>query len=120
MVVLLVGLGGFAGAIARFWLGGYVAGKVQSNFPWGTLIVNVTGAFALGLVFGLEDYLSPSARLAMGTGFLGAYTTFSTFSLETIRLMMSQEYWLAGFYVGLSILGGLFAAALGIAVGGGL
>lgn len=86
---LWVGLGGFAGAVARYWLGSWFAGRWSSELPWGTLVINLSGCFALGLLAALtaRGGLSPEVRLGVMTGFLGAYTTFSTWSLETWRLL---------------------------------
>ena len=82
-LVLGIGLFGAVGAIARFLLDGVVSGRASSIFPWGTLVVNLTGAFALGFVTGK---LSGDAQLLVGTGLLGGYTTFSTWMFESHRL----------------------------------
>jgi fluoride exporter len=82
-LVLGIGLFGAVGAIARFLLDGVVSARASSIFPWGTLVVNLTGAFALGFVTGK---LSGDAQLLVGTGLLGGYTTFSTWMFESHRL----------------------------------
>ena len=82
-LVLGIGLFGAVGAIARFLLDGAVSARASSSFPWGTLVVNLTGAFALGFVTG---QLSGDAQLLVGTGLLGGYTTFSTWMFESHRL----------------------------------
>jgi CrcB protein len=82
-LVLGIGLFGAVGAIARFLLDGVVSARASSSFPWGTLVVNLTGAFALGFVTGK---LSGDAQLLVGTGLLGGYTTFSTWMFESHRL----------------------------------
>jgi fluoride exporter len=82
-LVLGIGLFGAVGAITRFLLDGLVSARASSIFPWGTLVVNLTGAFALGLVTGK---LSGDAQLLVGTGLLGGYTTFSTWMFESHRL----------------------------------
>ena len=82
-LVLGIGLFGAVGAIARFLLDGVVSARASSSFPWGTLVVNLTGAFALGFVTGR---LSGDAQLLVGTGLLGGYTTFSTWMFESHRL----------------------------------
>jgi CrcB protein len=82
-LVLGIGLFGAVGAIARFLLDGVVSARASSMFPWGTLMVNLTGAFALGFVTGK---LSGDAQLLVGTGLLGGYTTFSTWMFESHRL----------------------------------
>ena len=92
--VLWVGLGGFVGAIARYLLATWIAGRAGTAFPLGTLVINLSGSFVLGLLLGvLENHVTPPAlRLALATGFLGAYTTFSTFTYETIRLVEEGDY----------------------------
>jgi CrcB protein len=82
-LVLGIGLFGAVGAVARFLLDGVVSARADSIFPWGTLVVNLTGAFALGFVTGK---LSGDAQLLVGTGLLGGYTTFSTWMFESHRL----------------------------------
>jgi len=82
-LVLGIGLFGAVGAIGRFLLDGVVSARASSSFPWGTLVVNLTGAFALGFVTGK---LSGDAQLLVGTGLLGGYTTFSTWMFESHRL----------------------------------
>ena len=82
-LVLGIGVFGAVGAIARFLLDGVVSARADSSFPWGTLVVNLTGAFALGFVTGK---LSGDAQLLVGTGLLGGYTTFSTWMFESHRL----------------------------------
>jgi fluoride exporter len=82
-LVLGIGLFGAVGAISRFLLDGAVSARASSVFPWGTLVVNLTGAFVLGFVTGK---LSGDAQLLVGTGLLGGYTTFSTWMFESHRL----------------------------------
>jgi fluoride exporter len=82
-LVLGIGLFGAVGAIARFLLDGVVSARASSTFPWGTLVVNLTGAFVLGFVTGK---LSGTAQILVGTGLLGGYTTFSTWMFESHRL----------------------------------
>lgn len=86
---MLISVGGAAGAVARYLVDGAVSSAVRGAFPWGTLIVNLSGSFALGLLFGLaiERAVLPSdIRAPLMIGFLGAYTTFSTLMLESLRL----------------------------------
>src|SRR5688500_7688903 len=85
------------GAPARFVLVGWIEDRVADGFPWGTLVVNLTGCMALGLLTGLarSHGLGPTARTIIGTGGLGAYTTFSTFTFETVRLVEEGELKLA-------------------------
>lgn len=88
-------VGGALGAVARYAIGGWVQGN--AFFPYGTLAVNVAGSFILGLVMAgtHAGFVSNDARLFLGVGLLGAFTTFSTFSFETFRLIENQEWLLA-------------------------
>jgi len=118
LTMILIGVAGFAGAILRFWLGAWIGRRWTSPFPMGTFVINIAGAFALGLLIGLSDrQLVPAAwRLVLGTGFLGAFTTFSTWMLETAHLTRTRSYLTAAANVVTSILCGLGAAGLGLAV----
>ena len=87
---LLVGGGGFLGSMARYWLAGVVQRWNGTDFPAGTLAVNILGSFILGAVLALSfdrDLISPNARLFLGAGFCGGFTTMSTFSYETLALL---------------------------------
>ncbi len=117
---LTIGLGAFLGANARYLLGTWFAARYGSDFPWGTLSINVSGSLALGFLLAFLEQrgiADPSYRLLLGTGFLGAYTTFSTFSYETIALLQDGEYWQMLLNVGSSVALGLIGAILGIAAG---
>ena len=109
MVLILIGVGGAAGAVARYLVDGWVSALAPGAFPWGTLIVNLSGAFALGLLFGLATeraVLPPEIRAPLMIGFLGAYTTFSTLMLESWRLVEDGSIGLAlANLVGSSVLG---------------
>jgi CrcB protein len=110
MTVLLgIGLLGGIGAIARFLLDGAVTDRAGNAFPWGTLAVNVSGAFALGLLVGATH---DTYRL-LGTGLLGAYTTFSTWMLESHRLAEDGRLPLAAVNFALSLVVGVAAVWLG-------
>jgi CrcB protein len=92
-MILAVGLGGFLGAVSRFLLSGWVQKFTGTAFPYGTLSVNVLGSFVIGFLFlYFEHTLSPHAKALAVTGFLGALTTFSTFSLETILMLQNSLY----------------------------
>lgn len=97
MIVVWVALAGGLGAVARFVVDGLVRTKVSASFPLGTVLINVSGSFLLGLVTGLVlARAAPDAlRLVVGTGFLGGYTTFSTASFETVRLVEQHRVALA-------------------------
>ncbi len=113
----LVALGGATGAVARYWLSGLVYRLTGPGFPWGTLVVNLLGCFAIGIVVvALESTLqSPAIRAAVAIGFLGAFTTFSTYSYEALALIQDGEWARAGAYLGGSVVLGLLAVAAGFA-----
>lgn len=115
--VLLISLGAILGANARYWLSGWVADKFGIAFPYGTLVVNITGSFVLGLFITLVTdrfLLDPNWRLLIAIGFLGSYTTFSTYTYETMNLILNGQPWLGILnLLGNNLLGGLFAV-LGI------
>ena len=117
---LLVGAGGFAGAIARFLVGQWTSGLAASRFPLATFVINVSGSFLLGVVAAstaARAFANADAvALAAGVGFLGAYTTFSTFELETHALLQDRLPLTASAYVIGSFVAGLFAVRAGIAV----
>lgn len=117
---VLLAVGGGAGANARFWLGRWVADWQLRHggvgFPWGTFVVNVSGSAVLGLVAGLcLGHADPARRLwylLLGTGFCGGFTTFSTFSYETLELLRADRYGAALGYVFGSVAAGLAACAV--------
>ncbi|MHB8918012.1 MAG: fluoride efflux transporter CrcB [Desulfocucumaceae bacterium] len=113
--VLLVGAGGFLGASARYLLGKYINSFWKGSFPLGTFIINISGSFLLGLMvfhpFWAAD-LSKEISLGLGVGFLGAFTTFSTFEYETIVLLEKRKTVTAIGYVLLSFILGIAAAWL--------
>jgi fluoride exporter len=118
--LILVGLGGFAGAVLRWSVDGWISERNPTAFPFGTLFINLTGSFVLGVMFAwvLErNVLPPDVRLPLMVGFLGAYTTFSTFMLESWRLAEEGAYALAFANLAGSVLLGLVAVVAGLAVG---
>ena len=120
MTLVLVGLGGFVGAVARYLVDGWIAERAGATFPFGTLLVNLSGAFLLGLLYALtvERGLLPEAiRPPVFIGFIGAYTTFSTLALESWRLIESGSYGLGIVNLVGSIVLGIVAVVAGLALG---
>jgi CrcB protein len=116
----LVGIGGFLGAIARFWLGGYISNRMGTRFPYGTFVINITGSFLIGFVITLmaeRTYLNPTLRYLIPIGFIGAYTTFSTFEYEIFRSVQDGDLLIAGLNIGLSVILGFVAVWLGAITG---
>jgi len=115
--IILVGLGGCAGSILRYLLSGWVQGWMNSpTFGYGTLVVNTLGCLVIGLLGGLADnagLFGPAARLFLFIGVLGGFTTFSTFGYETMALFRDKAMLAAFLYVGLHLLLGFGAVALG-------
>lgn len=116
--VLSVALGGALGALARWGVGLLLAERLTSGFPWPTLCINVSGAFVLALFLPLSvaGMGPPWLRLAFATGFLGAYTTFSTFTWEAFNLVRTQNMVLGLLYAIISVVLGLVAAWFGYAL----
>jgi CrcB protein len=118
--LVLVGVGGFFGAIARRVVDLWVSERADSAFPFGTLVVNLTGAFVLGLLFAWateRDVLPAEIRAPVMIGFIGAYTTFSTWMLESWRLVEGGAWQLAALNIAGSVALGLVAVVAGLAVG---
>lgn len=109
---LAVAAGGALGAVARYYLGNSALSRTAAPFPTATFVINVTGSFILGLFLTLATErlnISPHLRLAVAVGFVGAYTTFSTFEYETVKLIEEHGYLLAFLYVAASLIVGLAA-----------
>ena len=116
----MVGVGGFIGAIARFWLGGYIGEKLGTRFPYGTFVINISGSFLVGLVMTLltsKSYLNPNWRYLVPIGFIGAYTTFSAFEYETLRTIQDGQFMIASLNVVLSVVFGFIAVWAGVIMG---
>jgi len=119
---LAVGCGGVLGALSRFWLGTWLQGRCGGVFPWATLSINLSGCFALGILVSVVAGRVPPAsqeplQLALGVGFLGAYTTFSTFEFEALTLFRTGGAVMAAIYLGASLMLGLLAVWIGVIVG---
>lgn len=113
--VILVAIGGFLGAICRYFTASYIKKKIPSRIPAGTLAVNLIGSFILGLLLGMN--IGGEVFLFLGVGFMGAFTTFSTFKLETIELMEDQKKKSAILYMLFTYTGGILLAFAGLILG---
>ncbi len=117
-VYVWIGAGGLAGTFLRYGVEGWVQGRMGSTFPWGTLVVNLTGSFLVGFIvrFGTgAAVLAPEVRTGLLIGFCGAYTTFSTYSYETVQLLQAGSYARAAAYAFGSLALALASTVAGIA-----
>lgn len=119
---LAVAVGGAFGAVARYWISGWISRITEQHpFPIGTLAVNLIGAFFLGLLMGASTsgrfLINPTARLLLTVGCLGALTTFSTFAYETLEALRAGDFRIALANIGVSMIAGLVVAWLGINLG---
>jgi CrcB protein len=116
---LVMSLGGILGANARYVLGTWIAQRYGTSFPYGTLVINVSGSFVIGLFLTLiaeRFVLHPNWRLFFAVGFLGAYTTFSTFSYESVVLLQNGSWWLGLVNMVGSVVLGPIAVVIGMVV----
>jgi fluoride exporter len=107
---------GACGTLARYVLGGWIARATGAGFPWETCAINVIGCFLIGAIVAMVDrgaLIAPATRVALTVGLLGGFTTFSSFGLETFRLLQDAEWGLALGYVGLTNMAGLAAVWAG-------
>lgn len=117
MQYLWIGLGGFLGANARFLVQAWAANRWGADFPYGTLLANISGSFIIAFFLTLATgrlAISPELRLFVAVGFLGGFTTFSSFSLETFRLIEQGGWWPAGLYFFGNTMLGLLGVLLGV------
>jgi CrcB protein len=120
MTLVLIAVGAAAGALSRYLLAGWVQELFPSRFPWGTFVVNISGSFLLGLVFVLaieHEIMQPELRLPLMVGFIGAYTTFSTFMLESWALADEGALLAALGNIVISVVVGMLAVIAGLALG---
>lgn len=116
MTLVLLVVGGSCGAIARYKLGAVLLRREPHTFPFGTFIINVSGALVLGLICGFG--ISGNPYLLFGDGFCGAFTTFSTFAVESVQLIHGKALKKSVLFIVLSVLTGLFCFAAGYAAAG--
>ncbi len=119
LLFVAVAGGGLVGAPSRYLVDRAITNRVASDLPWGTFVVNMTGSLLLGLLTGLTlgHHLSAAPRALLAVGFCGAYTTFSTFTFEAVRLIEEGQLMEAAGTVVASVVVGLGAAAAGVAIG---
>lgn len=117
--ILLIGLGGFIGGIARFLAASYFTRIFPSAFPYGTFIVNISGCLAIGILYGLSErfsWITPEWRLFLTTGICGGYTTYSSFTYENVNLIQQGNYLVFALYSIASFALGLLAVFLGLTI----
>lgn len=117
-ILLMVGMGSFIGGVGRYLISLLIQNKFLSTFPYGTLAVNIIGCFLIGVVYALSDKgsINMEWRLFFATGVLGGFTTFSSFSNETISMMRDGQYLHSFAYVAFSVIIGLAATFIGISL----
>ena len=118
--VILVALGGAIGSVARYGVGAVAAQLLGSTFPWGTLLVNLSGSFLIAVVMHVAlagTAISLELRIFLTTGIMGGYTTYSSFNYETLALLTSRAYALAVLNLAATVVGCMAAGVLGLATG---
>ena len=123
MRVALVALGGAIGSVARYGVGALAAQLFGATFPWGTLLVNLTGSFLIATIMHVAlsgTAISLELRIFLTTGIMGGFTTYSSFNYETLALINQRAYGLAGLNVAATVVGCFVAGVLGLATGRGL
>jgi CrcB protein len=115
--LIIIGTGGFIGSVARYLLAGYITKQYAPVFPLGTMIVNIAGCLLIGVFYALAErsnVFTPEWRIFLTTGFCGGFTTFSTFSFESIKLLETGAFLGASLNVAISVVAGFAATSLGI------
>jgi len=117
--LLLVGTGGFLGSVSRFLTSRFMQDNFPSAFPFGTFLVNISGCFLIGLIYGLSEkssLLTPGWKMFLAVGFCGGFTTFSTFANENLALLRDSEFFYFFLYTGLSVFLGIAATFFGVLI----
>lgn len=117
-IVLFVGLGSFIGGISRYLVSLFIQNKFLSTFPYGTLAVNIIGCFLIGIIYGFSERGNMNAewRIFLATGIMGGFTTFSSFSNETVSMLRDAQYLQAFSYIFFSVIIGLAVTFAGISL----
>lgn len=118
--LVLLAVAGAVGTLARYWLSAFIHRVCGAGFPWGTLVVNVTGCLLFGFFWTLAEermLISGQARIVILTGFMGAFTTFSTFAFETAQMLSDAEWFRALGNIAIENVVGIAAVFLGFAIG---
>ena len=117
--IILVGTGGFLGSISRFLASRFMQDNFPSAFPFGTLFVNITGCFLIGIIYGFSEkssLLTPGWKMFLAIGFCGGFTTFSTFANENLALLRDGAFFHFMLYTGLSVFIGIMATFFGVLI----
>lgn len=115
--LILIGVGGCIGSICRYLSQQFVQNHYPSSIPLGTMLVNISGCFIIGIIYALSDrgnLLSPELRIFLATGFCGGFTTFSSFAYENVTMVLDGEFFYTAVYLLISIIIGFGAAHAGI------
>ncbi|GAB1475082.1 fluoride efflux transporter CrcB [Bacteroidota bacterium] len=114
--LIIIGAGGFVGSIARYLTSKYIQDNLSFSFPVGTLIVNISGCFILGVIYGLMErgeILSQESRLFLTIGFCGGFTTFSSFAFENVLILRDGNFMQSALYISLSVFAGILSLYIG-------
>jgi CrcB protein len=117
---LMVAIGGALGSVLRFWVGGYISNRAGTRFPYGTFVINITASFLIGFILTLlseRTHWSANWRYLIPVGFIGGYSTFSTFEYESFRVFQDGELLIAGLNITLSVVLGFIFVWLGVITG---
>ncbi len=115
--LFLIGIGGFIGSVCRYLAQQFIQNYYPTSIPWGTILVNITGCFLIGIVYALSGkntVLSPEMRIFLATGFCGGFTTFSSFAYENVAMVLEGDFYYTAINILVSIVVGFGATHAGI------